>query len=523
MVEVFTLMDSKQQAVPTIYTELAHTLHGDVDTTYETLQHNSRDNSPCVVMPHILVYPKTISDIKKCIACAEQYHIPLAVKGSGLNASGAALVGGILIDTTKYLHQIRTTDMPGNTITVDPGVTCKKIRTHLGAWGLEVPFLTEQDDEATIGGIVATKNVSPASFESGGIRSWILGISVMLHNGEEHMIEDGITPSGELLAIYQQLFPLLGKESATLRGGKPFSQEEATGYNIWTHNIGPRQLIDNIVGSQGTLAVITGIKLRTTLKPAHTQTLLITLPTYTQLPTVVEISKHHGVRSLHMYDSTLEQINSKHPVSKGEHALTVVATLAGNDAHTLHQAVDRYSKAISLPEVSVIIADAHYSDAPFTNYEHMRSALTSYAQGSFIPSFTTTGLLVPISSLGKVLEEIDAYHAAKRLMYCVSGNPGSGHISVITLIPETPASFPEKVIETTKDLFLIIKKYNGGIGAVSGDGLVGTPFLPLFYSETIRNIFTQVKQIWDPHNIFNPGKKQDLTLNYVQDRITLEN
>jgi len=515
-------MDSKQQAIPTIYTELAQTLHGDVDTTYETLKHNSRDSSPCVVMPHILVYPKTISDIKKCIACAEQYHIPLAIKGTGLNTSGAALVSGILIDTTKYLHQIRTTDMPGNTITVDPGVSCKKLRTHLSAWGLEVPFLTEQDDEATVGGIVATKNVSPTSFESGGIRSWILGLTVMLHNGEEHMIEDGITPSGELLAIYQKLFPLLGRESAILRGGKPFSQEEASGYNIWNQNIGPRQLIDNIVGSQGTLAVITGIKLRITLKPIHTKTLLITLPNYTHLSTIVEVSKHHGIRSLQMYDAMLEQINTKHPENKGGHALTIVAVLTGNDIHTLHQAIERYSKAISLPEIVIRVADDHYTATPFTSYKHIQSSLTDYAKGTFTPSFTTTGLLVPTSSLGKILEEIDTYHVEKRLLYCVSGNPGSGHISVITLIPQAPASFAEKIIEITKDLFLITKKYNGGIGASSGDGLIGTPFLPLFYSETIRAIFKQVKEIWDPHNIFNPGKKQDLTLNYVQDRITLE-
>lgn len=520
------IMDFRTSAVPPLYTDLARSLSGEVDTSYRGVEEHSRDSSPCKISPHIIVYPKTVDDIKKVIAKADEYRIPVSVRGNGRNGSGAALVEGIVINLTKYFNHIKHVDMLGHTINVDPGVNCKKIREHLNTWGMEVPFLTEQNDEDTIGGVVATKNVSPTSFERGPISSWVMGLSVVLSNGEQHSLEDGITPSGKLLSIYQSLFPLLAKEVHNIRGGKPLCSEDNSGYNIWGQSIGPRQLINNIIGSQGTLAIITGIKLRIVPKQAHKITTLIRIPDYQNLPKIIEICKQNGADKMFAYDILLENLSKDHVGHDKEyvasplpHVMSLVISQSGPDKKAL---IEKQKRLIS----ELKLSDGYVTNVPEDNQlfllsesSHVNKLLTVYAGGALIPSMTSSGIIVPIESLGDALTDIENYHNEKHFMYSTTGNVGSGHFSVITLLPNDHNTYPDNVIDTTRECFSIAKKYKGGGSALSGDGMIGTPYLNLFYHPKLMEIFSAIKNIWDPHDILNPGKKISFDISYIKQRI----
>ena len=526
MVKAFTNMDFNKTQVPPLYTELARSLGGEIDASYLSLEKHSRDYSSCKISPHIITYPKTIDDIKKIIACADEFKIPISVKGYGKNASGATLVEGIVIDMTKYFNHIKHLDMLGNVINVDPGVSCKKIREHLSGWGLEIPFLTEQNDEDTIGGVVSTKNVSPSSFEHGGIGSWVTGLSIVLSNGEQHIIEDGITPSGKLLSIYQSLFPLLAKETHIIRGGKPACPEDNSGYNIWGQSIGPRQLINQIIGSQGTLAIITGIKLRIVPKLPFSKTTLIRINDYWNLPDCISTCKTNGVDNLFSYDLLLENLAKAYGhhdkeivVSNVPHILTLVAIQKGNNEKDLNEKQKRLIKSLNLPEENINCVNEDNQLCTFIQYDHIKKLLESYSGQTVTPCVTGGGIIVPIDDLPETLFDIEKYHSRNHLIFNITGNIGSGHISVITFIPNDINTFANKVMEVTEACFSIAKKYRGGGSALSGDGIVGTNFLPLFYSPRILEIFSKIKNIWDPNNILNPGKKGFIDMNYTRQRI----
>lgn len=519
-------MDFNRSPVPSLYTDLARTLSGEIDASYHTLEQHSRDSSSCKIFPHIITYPKTIDDIKKIIACADEYKIPVSIKGNGQNGSGASLVEGIVIDMTKYFNNIKHLDMLGNTINVDPGISCKKIREHLSKWELEIPFLTEQNDEDTIGGVVATKNVSPSSFEHGGINSWVTGLSIVLSNGEQHIIEEGITPSGKLLSIYQSLFPLLAKETHIIRGGKPLCNEDNSGYNIWGQSIGPRQLINNLIGSQGTLAIITGIKLRIIPKPQFKKTTLIRIHEYWNLPACVLACKENGVDNLFMYDMLLENLSKTYGGHDKEivsspvpHVLTLVATMSGNNEKDLNEKQKRLIKSVNLPEENINCLIEDNQLYKFTEYSHIKKLLESYGGATVIPCITGDGIIVPIDDLPETLFDIEKYHNRNHLIFNITGNVGSGHISIITFIPNDIRTFANKVMEVTETCFSIAKKYKGSGSALSGDGILGTIFLPLFYSPKILEIFSKIKNIWDPNNILNPGKKIGIDISYAKQRI----
>lgn len=520
------IMDSKDSNIPTLYTDIARSLSGEIDTSYSGIKQHARDFSSCKILPHIIVYPKTIDDIKKVLAKADEYRIPVSVRGNGNNASGGTLVEGIVINITKYFNHIKHIDMLNNVINVDPGVSCKKIREHLNAWGMEIPFLTEQNDEDTIGGVIATKNVSPTSFEHGSISSWVTGLSIILSNGEQHTLEDGITPSGKLLSIYQSLFPLLANEIHHIRGGKPICSEDNSGYNIWGQSIGPRQLINHLIGSQGTLAIITGIKLRIIPKPAHKKTTIIRVPTFQDLNKIIEICKNNSVDKMYAYDTTLAKLykntfnlDKEIVHSSLPYILNIVVTQSAQEEKTLEEKQKRLKKSLNLPEGYVEFITNENNLHILTESLYVNKLLNNYGGGALVPCITGGGLIVPIENIGDLLQDIEKYHTEKHLLFSITGNVGSGHISVITFISPNTNTFADYVMETTKACLLIAHKYKGSGSALSGDGIIGTTFLNMLYSPKIMNIFSELKNIWDPHNILNPGKKKYFDTNYIKQRI----
>ena len=196
-------------SIPPLFYDLSKVLAGEIECSKNKMIPYSTDGSPYTVMPQAIVFPKTATDIKHVLSFAREYSMPVNIRGRGSNKNGGSLGEGIIIDMTRYYTQVRQINMLEQTITVDAGVTVKSLRERLHGWKMDIPVLTAQDDDATIGGIVSTKSCSPTSFNYGTLREWIEGVNVVVDTGEEHKLADGITPSGRLLGIYQSLFPLL--------------------------------------------------------------------------------------------------------------------------------------------------------------------------------------------------------------------------------------------------------------------------------------------------------------------------
>jgi FAD/FMN-containing dehydrogenase len=215
--------------IPTLFADLAKLLTGDIDCSALTLSNYSKDNSPYLVLPQAVIYPKNVTDIKHTLAFAREYTMPVTVRGKGTGSTGGALGEGIILDLTRYFSQIRNINMMENTITVDAGVTVSSLLEKLHTWHYDIPILSTNDTHTTIGALIATKNTQSSSFRHGTIREWIEGLTVVVDTGEEHILQDGITPSGRLLGIYQEIFPFMTQEHPTIRASKPLTHDDATG------------------------------------------------------------------------------------------------------------------------------------------------------------------------------------------------------------------------------------------------------------------------------------------------------
>ncbi len=509
--------------IPPLFTDLAKILAGEIDCSHTTLARYGRDSSPYYILPQAVIYPKNTTDIKHVLGFAREYKMPITVRGGGRGNHGGALGEGIIIDMTRYFSRIRNVNMLENTITVDAGVTVGSLLEKLHAWNFDIPFFIGVDKDTTIGAMVATKSASGASFHHGTIREWIEGLTVVVDTGEEHHLADGITPSGRLLGIYQEVFPFLTQEASILRAARPLSYDDGTGYNLWNTSIGPRQLIDQLIGSEGTLGFITSITFRIAPYKTHLLTTCIPITNTKLIPTYIEIAQHHNAEHIFLYDKTFMELSERyHPTLVPffiDTPYVLLVTHTSIDKENLHHGTQTFRRALPVEEHFLKTLTSRKTFERIVGQEFLFTLYSMYTSDAFTPITSGDGMIVTIHQLTSFLDELGGYLNTIGKPYTITGNVGSGHVSAITLFDPRSKNFDDDIFTYTKNIFSLLKKYDGGISAVGGDGLTRTPFLSYVYNDATLTIFRKLKELWDPFLILNPDKKQAVTITYLQQHI----
>lgn len=509
--------------VPPLFTDLAKIIAGEIDCSSTTLSKYSDDGSPYIISPQAVIYPKNATDIKHVLSFAREYRMPITVRGSGSGRNGGALSEGIVLEMSRYFSKIRNVNMMENTVTVDAGTTVGELLEKLHNWHFDIPLLLGVDKGATVGAVIATKSSSTGSFSHGTIREWIEGLTVVVDNGEEHTIADGITPSGRLLGIYQTVFPLLTKESPLLRASKPISFDDGSGYNLWNTSIGPRQLIDQLTGSEGTFAILTSITFRISPHKPHIITTCIPVTRRELLPSYIEIAKHHKSEHIFMYDGTFMELAERY--YKGvvplfpEVPYTLLVTHMAQDKEKLHHTVRTFRNALPLDEHFLQTIDSRKTLERIIDSEFLLSLFSMYTHDTLLPISVGNGMIVTLHQLPTFLQDTQKYLNSLGKMYTLTGNIGSGHVGVTMLFDPQAKTYEEDIFLYAKKLFSIIKDYDGGISATGGEGLARAPFIGYVYSDATLTLFKKIKELWDPLMILNPGKKIGSTTEYLRQHL----
>lgn len=515
-------VSSASSSIPPLFTHLSKIVSGDIDCSHQSIESHSKDGSPYAIRPQCVLYPKNTVDIKHVIAFSREYSMPLTVRGGGTAATGGSLGEGIIIDLSRYFTRIRQMNMMEHTITVDAGATLDDLREHLALMHLEIPVLRGGCGPATVGGFVATKSATASSFQAGTVREWIEGMTIVVDTGEEHHIKDGTTPSGRLLGIYQSVFPILSEHDPTLRTVRREERDDATGYFLWSTSIGPRQLLDQLVGSEGTLGIITSITFRVTPMKRHSTTLLIPV-TENLLETVIDIARHHHAEDLYMFDTAYRsalqaaypgRIPDKVPNS----AFYLLVTFRDNEEHSLSLRTATFLRA--LPFDAPPLCKMHEKVViSIMSHERLHKLLLSRSKKSHLLATVGEGIIVSKHKYRECLQALKMELERTGLLYVMTGFAGSGHISVTALVDPQSSSYEDDMLSYAEKICTIVERFKGGLSAVGGDGLEKSAYLSFVYNESAIRIFTLIKNAWDPLSLFNPSKKIHLSTEYLKNHL----
>ncbi len=539
---------------------LTKSFGGEIATDNSSLDTFSHDYSIFEVRPQAVVFPKNTADVEKLVRFASENKkagegVSLTGRSAGTDMSGGPLSESVVVEFTKHFNHIR--EIGGDYVVVEPGVYFRDLEKELNKRGLLYPAYPASKDLCAVGGMINNNSGGEKTLQYGKTEDYVLGLYVVLADGREHYLEP---LSGEKLKaklneksfegdIYRKLYKLIETNYETIKAAKPQVSKNSAGYALWNvcppaGEAGDKKTFDItklIVGSQGTLGLLTAVKLRLVKAKKYNRLLVIFSKTLEPIPALVEKLLTFGPESIESYDDKTLKLAVKFlpamlKLMKGSiiklmfqfvpeammllrgglPKIVLLVSVASDDESELTEKMKRIEAAAKKSPVQVRLVK---SEAEAEKYWTIRrqsfNLLHSHVKGMDAAAFVDDIIVKP-EYMPEFLPQVNAImdRYKDKLLYTIAGHPGNGNFHIIPLADLKDKETREIIPKVTEEIYRLVFKYHGSITAEHNDGLIRTPYLKEMYGDKVIALFEETKKIFDPLGIFNPGKKVGGSLEY---------
>ncbi|HVV67160.1 MAG TPA: FAD-binding oxidoreductase [Candidatus Saccharimonadales bacterium] len=517
-------------------------LAGEVMTSTDARRYFATDKSILQLAPALVVYPRNENDVRKAARFSWQLAergriIPITARGSGTDQTGAALGGGIMLVFPAHMNRLLELDTKSNTVTVEPGINYGKLQQTLYTHGRFLPPFPASIEYSTIGGAIANNASGEKSVKYGDTRAYTESLRVVLANGE--VIETRRLSKRELskklgLAtfegeIYRSVDALLEEQRTLVERMQMSVLKNNAGYDLMDikHRDGSFDLTPLMVGSQGTLGIVTEAVLRT--EPHNPQTTLI-MATFDSLQelqdAVTDLRELSDLpSSVEFIDGNLlEQIYALNPNQLKETftppfpAAILLVEFDNGDRH-LKKALKKADRIFEKYAKTVETASDPEQQISIRRLRETVGTLLSHNEGLLHAVPIVGGGAVPPDQLRVYIEKLYKLLDDNNLKKAAWGHAAEGSLHIQPKLNLGQVGDRQKVFRMMDAYQKMVADLSGTISAESGDGRLHTPFLPAFYGAEIYALLQKIKKIFDPYDILNPGVKFGGTMEDVKEMI----
>jgi glycolate oxidase len=436
-----------------------------------SLQNYGHDETEHLVfLPDVVIRPRTAEEVSAILKICNRHHIPVTPRGAGTGLSGGALpqLGGVLLSTDR-MNSILQIDERNLQVTTEPGVITEILMDAVKEKGLFYPPDPSSRGSCFIGGNVAENSGGPKAVKYGVVRDYVLNLEIVL-------------PTGEIMWTGANVL------------------KNATGYNL-------TQLM---VGSEGTLAVVTKIVLKLIPLPKYDLLMLAPFASLEKAGEAVSAIFRAGFTP-----SALELVEID--------ALKIVSKMVGSSAVPLTD-----DTAAQL----IIEVDGNNMDVLMADMEAIAALLTEYDAGELffaddaqqkaelwklrrrvaeavkLEGYTIEeDTVVPRAELPALIRGVKALGRQYDFDAVCYGHAGDGNLHIRIKKKGTSNSQDDPaMIECLRALFVLVKQLGGTISGEHGIGLVQKSYMDIVFEEKQLDLMRQIKKVFDPNNILNAGK-----------------
>lgn len=430
--------------------------------------HASDETEDLVFRPEVVVVPASADAIAGVMRLATEFRVPVTPRGAGTGLSGGALpVHGGIVLSTRDLNRILEIDRENLMAVVEPGVITQVFQEAVERAGLFYPVDPASRGSCFLGGNLAECSGGPRAVKYGVTKDFVTGIEAVL-------------PDGTLVK----------------HGGKLL--KNVTGYNL-------TQLI---VGSEGTLAIVTKIYFRLLPLPRHRMMLLAPFDSLEDPARAVPAIMHAGIvpSVLEFMERDAVEITERHlgkSFPHAEAAAHLMIELDGNDEGVVQRDAERVAEIVLEHHAKdVLVAD---TDAKMGELWSMRRAFGAAVKSESV--YKEEDTVVPRNQLVNLLtgvKEIAARHGLRTVCY---GHAGDGNLHVnILKMDMTEERWNTALEPAIREIFALTVGLGGLISGEHGIGYVQKNYMPIAFSEGELALMRAIKHAFDPLGILNPGK-----------------
>ncbi len=481
------------------------------------------DASNYQIMPIACLLPMDKNDILEVLKFAKAKKISLLARGGGTSLVGQTVGESIVVDFTKYMNHIVELNVKESWAIVQPGIIRDELHRKLLPYKLHFAPDPATTSRATVGGMIANNSSGTRSIMYGKTLDHVIELEVLLDDGTiiqcKELNQDELESKLQLQSkegeIYRALFQLVTKHRNEIIERFPKVMRRVGGYNLDEFLDGNWNLSKIIVGSEGTLGIILSSKIKLVPNPKHQCICAVHFDNfYDSISYVNEMVKFDpaSVELLGdlLIEKSRENIETKRYCDFMEgnpNSIQLVEFFGESIEETILKA-ERMKQHL-------IAKNIGYAYPIFTEKSRIESIFTIRRKGLGLlmgvkgnrkPIAFIEDAAVPLEYLSAYIKEVFAVCKKHETPVVAYAHSSVGLLHVKPLLDLRDAEDIERMKRISNEVLDLVIKYKGSWSGEHGDGLSRGPFNLKFFGSELYNAFIILKKVFDPQNIFNPGK-----------------
>ncbi len=461
-------------------------------------------------MPAAVAVPVDADDAAALVRWAASSGTALIARGSGSGMAGGAVGPDVIVDLSR-LDAIGDIDVSRRRVMVGPGAVRGAVNEAARKVKLRFPVDPSSGAFCTIGGMAATNAAGAHTLRYGATRAWVTALDCIFADGSRALIQRG-APLPDVPAVERFLataHPAILASPARVRS-HPGVRKDSSGYALADY-ARSGELLEILIGSEGTLALFVGIELSLTALPGATSSLVAEFPTLEQAVDGATRARIGGASACELLDRTFIDVARNGPalvaIDGGSEAVLLVEIEAGDESSAAATAKVMEQAMMSCGATRISVALSSDDEARIWALRHAASPILNRLSPSLKSMQFIEDAAMPPEQLPayvRGVREILARHEVKGVIF---GHAGDSHVHVNPLIDVRRTDWRETVRSILDEVTSLAAQLGGTIAGEHGDGRLRTPLLERVWDTRSVALFAQVKSAFDPQNIFNPGVK----------------
>jgi FAD/FMN-containing dehydrogenase/Fe-S oxidoreductase len=496
--------------------ELTKVVRGNV---FDDILHRvaySTDASIYRVVPRCVVVPCDAADVVTVVKYAAAKGISISARGAGSGLAGESLCSGIVFDMTRYMNKIIGVSENGHTVVCEPGVVLDDLNSALSEYGRKIGPDPSSSNRATVGGCVANNATGAHSLQYGYIGDYIESIEAVLDDGSLVTFRNDFDPTEaddiRLEEIAKECVSVLFDKEAIIKKALPKSRRNRSGYNI--ANVcrnGKIDLARLLTGSEGTLAILTKITLRTVpIVPAE-GLLQLEFDSLQKMAKAVPIIVKSGASACELMDRTLIELALKaspeyRDILPTKAAAILLVEHTGDTQKQVIKKIERTNSEVGkLASKRSIVFDQQQQVRLWKSRKDA-GPLLYRKKGRKHPTEFMEDISVEHNRLGKYINGLEKIFEKYNISVSFFGHAGDGELHLRPYLDLGDLTDVQKMRAIANDVFPLAWSLGGSISGEHAVGLVRAAFIRQQFGEQYYQVLCQIKNIFDPNGIMNPGK-----------------
>ncbi|MFE4608329.1 FAD-binding and (Fe-S)-binding domain-containing protein [Streptomyces niveus] len=518
-----------QELARTLQRDLARDLDGEVQFDDYTRQLFARDASMYAITPLGVVFPRNADDVAAAVAAAAAHQVSVVPRGAGTSLAGQTVGPGLVLDLSRYMNNIVELDAGSGTALVEAGVVQDQLNRAASPWGLMFGPDTSTSNRATIGGMIGNNSAGSGSVRHGMTIDHVRELDVVLSDASRVRLDrvDEATRAQRATrptlegALYRELPEIVRANHAAIADGFPAHWRRACGYRLdrLAREDTVFDLAKFVVGSEGTLAVATSALVDLVPKPSRT---VIAVGHFTSVAGAIDATQDAlacDPAAVELMDRTILDLSRRKieyaslgDLLNGDPEALLFVSFSGDDEAELLGQLKRLTGMWSRNGHGYHTLRA-VTPAQQASLLKVRKAglglLMAASEGTRRPlAFVEDTAVDPIhlTEYTRRFKEVLDRHEMTAGFY---GHCSVGCLHIRPYLDLTDPADVVKMRSVAVEIKDLVAEYGGVNSSEHGDGLARSEFNREIFGDALYDAMRQVKRLFDPDNVLNPGKIVD--------------